>query len=574
MKFSIGSKIWAGFGSVLVVIVVVGATSYQSTIQLVETTQWVDHREKVMTKLSELQTELLDAETGQRGYVITGETSYLEPYQAALSKLDRTLRELKEMTHTPARQRRLEQLPPLIEEKLGELKETIDLRTHKGFEAARQVVVTDKGKNAMDRIRALIDELVGEDQILLKLRNEEAAASAQSTIATILAGVAIAAGLVLGVGIFLSRHIGGPLRELAERATRIAAGEIVVKPVIQPRSDEVGVLDERFNRMAESLQDKVAVAMRIAQGDLTVEVPRNSDQDALGIAFMTMVENLREMNQQVGEGVSTLAASASEILAGTTQTAGGAAETASAMAETATTVEEVKQTAMLASQHANRVAEAAQQASQMSQTGRRAVEKSTAGMQEIHEQIEKMAESMTRLAEQCDAIAEVIETVNDLSEQSNLLAVNASIEAAKAGEQGKGFAVVAQEMKRLAEQSKQATAQVRGFLGDIQKAKTGAVLATEQGSKAVEAGMRQSKEAAEAIQQLTGTITESAQAARQIAASAQEQMAGMNQLALATANIKLATSQNLESTKQMETAAHDLHGLGQQLKEITSRYRF
>ena len=83
-------------------------------------------------------------------------------------------------------------------------------------------------------------------------------------------------------------------------------------------------------------------------------------------------------------------------------------------------------------------------------------------------------------------------TVNDLAEQSNLLAVNASIEAAKAGEQGKGFAVVAQEVRNLAEQSKQATIQVRSILNDIQKATNAAVMVTEQGSKAVEAGVKQS----------------------------------------------------------------------------------
>src|SRR4030067_173625 len=111
-------------------------------------------------------------------------------------------------------------------------------------------------------------------------------------------------------------------------------------------------------------------------------------------------------------------------------------------------------------------------------------------MHRIQEQMESIAQSIVRLSEQGQAIGEIIATVNDLAEQSNMLAVNAAIEAAKAGEQGKGFAVVAQEVKSLAEQSKQATAQVRTILGDIQKATSGAVMATEQGSKAGETGGR------------------------------------------------------------------------------------
>ena len=134
--------------------------------------------------------------------------------------------------------------------------------------------------------------------------------------------------------------------------------------------------------------------------------------------------------------------------------------------------------------------------------GRKSVESAIEGMQRIREQMESIAESIVQLSEQSQAIGEIIATVNDLAEQSNLLAVNAAIEAAKAGEQGKGFAVVAQEVKSLAEQSKQATAQVRTILGDIQKATSAAVMATEQGSKAVEAGVKQSGEAGESIRQL------------------------------------------------------------------------
>jgi methyl-accepting chemotaxis protein len=123
--------------------------------------------------------------------------------------------------------------------------------------------------------------------------------------------------------------------------------------------------------------------------------------------------------------------------------------------------------------------------------GKQSVQASIEAMHRIQEHMASIAESIVRLSEQGQTIGEIIATVNDLAEQSNLLAVNAAIEAAKAGEQGKGFAVVAQEVKSLAEQSKQATAQVRTILNDIQTAMSAAVMATEQGSKAVDAGVKQ-----------------------------------------------------------------------------------
>jgi methyl-accepting chemotaxis protein len=324
-----------------------------------------------------------------------------------------------------------------------------------------------------------------------------------------------------------------------------------------------------LNRIiAVPLRTISGIAGRVASGDLTVNAPQDDRADEVGDlarAFRAMIENLRRTTREINEGVDVLASSSSEILATTTQVAAGAAETATAVSETTATVEEVKQTAQVSSQKAKYVSESAQKVAQVSQAGRKSVEDATQGMHRIQEQMESIAGSIVRLSEQSQAIGEIIATVNDLAEQSNLLAVNAAIEAARAGEQGKGFAVVAQEVKSLAEQSKQATAQVRTILGDIQKATGAAVLATEQGSKAVEAGVKQSAEAGESIRLLAEGINEAAQAATQIAASSQQQMAGMDQVALAMDNIKQASSQNVAGTRQAEVAAQQLHELGQRL---------
>ena len=329
--------------------------------------------------------------------------------------------------------------------------------------------------------------------------------------------------------------------------------------------------------IAGPLRGAMEAARRMAGGDLTVAIPRTGGKDEVGQLLDSldeMVTAWRQIMQETGIGISALSAAASEILATAMQGAASATETAAAVAETGATVEEVKQTAMLASQKAKTVADAAHQAAQTAEGGRSAIESGVAGMDLIQEQMDAIGTTIVRLSERSQAIAEIIATVGGLAEQSNLLAVNAAIEAAKAGELGRGFAVVAQEVRGLADQSKQATRQVRQILAEIEKAVGSAVMIAEQSSKTVSRGVEQTTRAGHAITSLADSIGDAAQAAAQIAASSQQQLAGMDQVALAMENIKQASADNAAGSRQSEGAAHNLHELGQQLKQMSERFRF
>jgi len=330
--------------------------------------------------------------------------------------------------------------------------------------------------------------------------------------------------------------------------------------------------------------DLVGAAAAIANDGLnTITGESSSVANGLSLASLILIIGLvialiagvliawfstRAITRPIREGVNTLAAASSQISTTVAQLASNASEAAAAVAETTTTVDQVRQTAQVSADKAKTVAENAQEAATAAEAGRQATGQTVEGMNLMRDQVSSIIESITRLSEQSVAVGDIVSTVTDLAEQSNLLAVNASIEAAKAGDNGKGFAVVAQEIRTLAEQSKESTKQVRAILTDVQKATAKAVLAAEQGGRSVADGGRQAGEAGQAISTLASTVQESSRAAVQIAASSQQQLAGMEQVGRAMENIKLATSQNADGARQLGLAAHNLVEVGARLKAL------
>jgi len=463
-----------------------------------------------------------------------------------------------ELTHNQFKQVRETQVFPLIYAgKQDEAKPLIRGPQLERFEKIRDLAIPLQQEALRDAdLTAQQSERIAEQAVQIFLT---------ASLAALLACIMLTA--------VLNRIIANPLKTIADSATQIASGNLSTPSYVVEQADEVGRLSQAFNRMTIYLKETADAAERIAAGDLRVGVNPLSEGDLFGHAFARMIDNLKSTTAELMEGVNVLAAAASEILASTAQVASGVAETATAISQTTATVEEVKQAGLLSSQKARHVADSAQKANAVAQGGIQAVTAAIDGMGRVQDQVASVAQSIVTLSEQSQAIGEIIATVNDLAEQSNLLAVNASIEAAKAGEQGKGFTVVAQEIRSLAEQSKQATVQVRQILNDIQKANSAAVIATEQGTKTVTVGMRQSQEAGESIRLLGETVNVASQAAVQIAASSQQQLVGMDQMALAMENIKTASTQNVSSTRQTETAARNLHELGQKIKLLVERYQ-
>jgi methyl-accepting chemotaxis protein len=409
--------------------------------------------------------------------------------------------------------------------------------------------------------------------------------------------------LLTSLGVFLfatilaiiaARSLASPITRLTAVTSKLAAGDLSVQAEVRS-NDEIGELAKTFNHMTDQLRQNMAneqaqhkyvqetiaryadFTTQVMQGRLTARLPINGhNQDdplvQLGKSLNEMTTNLHRMITQTREAANNLSAAATEILAATSQQASGATEQSAAITQTTSTVDEVKTISEHSSSRLNEVASTSQRTVEVTRAGQKSVQEMIESMAQIKERVEAIAENTLALSEQTQQIGEIITTVNEIAAQSNILALNASVEAARAGEHGKGFAVVAMEVRNLAEQSKQATAQVRTILSEIQKATNLTVMATEEGAKGVDEGVLLAAQARESIEKLSGAVNEATQVATQVVAGGQQLQTGIEQIAMAIQQISQVTVQSLASTRQTEKSAQTLNDLARRLNEDIALY--
>jgi methyl-accepting chemotaxis protein len=342
----------------------------------------------------------------------------------------------------------------------------------------------------------------------------------------------------------------------------------------------------------------------LAGGDLRESEAQVSSEDEIGQlakGFREMRTNLRELVTKVHSQSEQLAASSEELTASADQSAqaanqvaisitdvaNGSQEQLTAAHETSAVVEGMSASIEQVSATTNEVAEQSNQAANKAREGNKAVNKAVIQMKQIEQTVQTSAQAVAELGERSKEIGQIVATISGIAGQTNLLALNAAIEAARAGEQGRGFAVVAEEVRKLAEQSQEATKQIASLISGIQGDTDKAVMAMDDGTREVKLGAEVVDAAGHAFQEIVEMVTQVSDQVREIS-SAIDQMAIGSQQIVESVNriddlskkateesqtVSAATEEQSASMEEIASSSQSLANLAMDLREAVTRFR-
>ncbi|MCG9748975.1 methyl-accepting chemotaxis protein [Vibrio brasiliensis] len=510
-----------------------------SLSSLNEASDWVNHTHKVIEAAQQILASAVDMETGMRGFLLAGQSQFLNPYNEGSKRFYQDIESLKStVSDNPAQVTLLSEMKSTIEEWQKEVvTPVIQLRTDigdaKSMNDMAALVGEARGKVYFDKFRSQIADFIAMEDSLMIERQASAQIAAQSMENTLIFGtlLAITLGAMISWGVI--KAITEPVSEVAKGLELLAGGDLTASISVSSK-DELGQMAQSFNQAV----GKTNSAM--------VQVLSTTDEVVSGSVAISQANTdmTRELELQADK-VAQISASIEEM---------------------SVSIQEV------ATKSADATA-CAQDAGVKANSGGRIVASTIEGMNSINEAVTASSNSVAELGKRGAQIGEIINVINDIAEQTNLLALNAAIEAARAGEAGRGFAVVADEVRALADRTTSATKEIGESIEAIQSETNEAVTRMDSGTSHVHEGLSLATEAGNSLEDIVSGAQQVASMIDSIAAAAEEQSLASSEVAKNVETVSEASQNANQQAGMASGSAQELANKAESLRQMVNQFK-